>query len=763
MQVVWKFFCGLDINLTKFEELMKSSQSQDDDLFQVQCTFESQQSIICDRVIQSGEEGSLTLKSHFLTPSDMTAIGFIASTASESHPVKKLVLNRCTLGEGGIFAFLNEAGGHVMSIQTLCYHGGNCNMAQLKLVNVLLGKMSALETLDISDTKLGPLKVKALTSKITLPNLESLVVDNINYTVLESLKFNTPKLRLIKLPKSLESLLYDTADRFIGTFGLSTFFNSIYELGFLHHNHELSDSDIRLVLKCLEQHANMHPTRLILTNCNIGDNGAKIFAVGLSIYTGLKELVLNVNNIGDMGSIALAETLTKNPLSHLEKLDISFNAIGNSGAKSLSEGLILCTNLHSLDLRCNKIGDEGAIAITRAVKDVELLLCNQKITKEGAIALLNIKHDVDISSMDFSQIVCAGVALSVFCSNTCGSHYNLQLLNFKSRNITSNDAKVLAEGLKHCTNLQTLDLDSNSIGDDGAKALAEGLKHCTNLQTLNLNYNSIGADGAKALAEGLKHCTNLQTLELHNNSIGADGPKALAEGLKHCTNLQTLDLGFNSIGDDGAKALAESLKHCTNLQTLDLHSNSIGADGAKALAEGLKHCTNLQTLDLHSNSIGADGAKALAEGLKHCTNLQTLDLYSNSIGVDGAKALAEGLKHCTNLQMLNLRYNSIGADGAKALAEGLKHCTNLQTLDLDGNSIGADGAKALAESLKHYTNLQTLDLRLNSIGADGAKALAEGLKHCMNLQTLYLYNNSIGADGAKALANCLQHVKNLSY
>ena len=763
MQVVWKFYCGLDINLTKFEELIKSSKSQDDDLFQVQCAFESQQPIICDRVIQSGEEGSLTLKSHFLTPSDMTAIGFIASTASESHPVKKLVLNRCTLGEGGIFAFLNEAGGHVMSIQTLCYHGGNCNMAQLKLVNVLLGKMSALETLDISDTKLGPLKVKALTSNITLPNLESLVVDDIDYTVLKSLKFNTPKLRLIKLPKSLESLLYDTADQFIGTFGLSMFFNSIYELGFLHHNNELSDSDVRLVSKCLEQHANMHPTRLILTNCNIGDNGAKIFAVGLSIYTGLKELVLNVNNIGDEGSIALAETLTKNPLSHLEKLDISFNAIGDSGAKSLSEGLILCTNLHSLDLRCNKIGDEGAIAITRAVKDVELLLCNQKITKEGAHALLDIKHDVDISSMDFSQIYCAGVALSVFCSNTCGSHYNLQLLNFKSRNITSNDAKSLAEGLKHCTNLQTLNLESNSIGVDGAKALAEGLKHCTKLQTLNLESNSIGVDGAKALAEGLKYCTNLQALNLESNSIGVDGAKALAEGLKHCTNLQTLDLGFNSIGDDGAKALAEGLKHCTNLQTLDLHSNSIGADGAKALAEGLKHCTNLQTLDLHSNSIGADGAKALAEGLKHCTNLQTLDLYHNSIGVDGAKALAEGLKHCTNLQMLNLRYNSIGAYGAKALAEGLKHCTNLQTLNLSNNSIGADGAKALAESLKHYTNLQTLDLRLNCIDADGAKALAEGLKHCMNLQTLYLYDNSIGADGAKALANCLQHVKNLYY
>ena len=765
MQVVWKFYCGLDINLTKFEELMKSLQSQDDDLFQVQCAFESQQPIIYDSVIQSGEEGSLTLKSHFLTPSDMTAIGFIVSTASGSHPVKKLVLNRCTLEVESIFAFLNEAGDR-MSIWTLCYHGGNCNMTQLELVNNLLGQMSTLETLDISDTKLGPIKVKALTSFITLPNLETLVVDNVNYTVLESLKFISPKLRLIKLPKSLESLLYDTADQFIGTFGLSTFFNSIYELGFLDHNHELSYSDVKFVSKCLEQHAHMHPTRLILTNCNIGDNGAKIFAVGLSIYTGLKELVLNVNNIGDEGSIALAETLTKNPLSHLEKLDISFNVIGDSGAKSLSEGLILCTNLHSLDLRCNKIGDEGAIDITRAVKDVanlKLLLCNQKITKEGAHALLDIKHDVDISTMDFSQIDCADVALSVFCSNTCGSHYNLQLLNFKSRNIGFDGAKALAEGLKHCTNLKMLDLRGSSIGADGAKSLNKGLKFCMYLQTLDLSGNSIDDDGAKALAEGLKHCTNLQTLDLHTNSIGADGAKALTESLKHCTNMQTLGLDSNSIGDDGAKALAEGLKHCTNLRTLGLDNNSIGDDGAKALAEDLKYCINMQTLDLHTNSIGANGAKALSECLKHCTNLQTLGLDSNSIGDDGAKALAEGLKHCTNLQTLYLWNNSIGADGAKVLAENLKHCTNLLKLDLGHNSIGVDSTKALAEGLKHCTNLRTLGLDNNSIGDDCAKALAEGLKHCTNLQTLDLYHNSIGADGAKALADCLQHVKNLLY
>ena len=595
MRVVWKFYCGLidfENDTKKFEKLVKCSESPDD-LFHIQCAFESQKSIVCDSVIRSGEEGSLTLKSHFLTPSDLTAIGFVVSTASESHPVKKLVLNRCTLAEEGISAFFQEAGDRVMSIHTLSYHGGNCNMAQLKLVNVLLGKMSALETLDISDTKLGPLKVQALTSKITLPNLETLVVGCSAF--LESLKFNSPKVRLVKL---LEPYLsFDSTDRFISIFGLSTFLNSICELSrvdFLDlHNHELSCIDVKLVSKCLEHHA--HCTRLILTNCNIGADGAKALAEGLKHCTNLQKLDLNQNHIGADGAKALAEGLQH--CTNLQTLNLYNNSICVDGAKALAEGLKHCTNLQTLDLNRNHIGADGAKALAEGLK-------------------------------------------------------HLKKLNLNRNHIGADGAKALAEGLKHCTNLKTLNLRSDSIGADGAKALAEGLKHCTNLQILDLHNNSIGADGAKALAEGLKHCTNLRMLNLRSDSIGDDGAKALAEGLKHCTNLQTLDLYNNSIGADGAKALAEGLKHCTNLKTLNLNYNSIRADGAKALAEGLKHCTNLQTLDLSRNSIGDDGANALAEGLKHCTNLQTLDLISNSIGADGAKALAEGLKHCTNLQTL---------------------------------------------------------------------------------------------------------------
>ena len=776
MQVVWKFYCGLDINLTKFEELIKSSRSQDD-LFQVQCAFESQQPIICDSVIQSGEEGSLTLKSHFLTPSDMTAIGFIISIASGLHPVNKLVLNRCTLGEEGISAFLNEAGNQVISIQTLCYHGGNCNMAQLRLVNVLLGKMSALETLDISNTKLGPLKIKALTSDIHLTNLKELKSGDLksqNSVLLSCFrKTSLIHLRDIKLSSDEIKVLSDSFEHCTSLCLIKC---------------KINRDGAKALAEGLKHCMNLQT--LNLGSNSIGADGAKALAEGLKHCTNLQTLNLNDNRIGTYGANALVEGLKH--CMNLQTLNLRYNSIGSDCAMTLAEGLKHCANLQTLNLRSNSIGTVGAKALADGLKHFTnmqtLNLYLNSIGSDGAKALAKgLKHCTKLQTLNLSSNSIGtdgAVAIAeslMYCMNlqtlslddSIGADSakalavslkhctNLQTLNLYNNSIRTDGAKALADGLMHCTNLQTLSLRSNSISADGAKALAGGLKYCTNLQTLNLRSNSISADSARVLAEGLKHCINLQTLNLKLNSIGADGAKALAESLKHCIDLQSLNLYDNSIGADGAKALAEGLKRFTNLQALNLYNNSIGAYGAKALAEGLKNCTNLQALNLDVNSIGADGAMALSASLKHCTNLQTVNLYDNSIGANGAKALAEGLKHCTNLQTLNLYDNSIGSEGALAIAESLKHCTNLQTLSLDCNSIGTNGATALAEGLKHCTNLETLNLDRNSVGDDGAKALAEGLKYCINLQTLNLYDNSIGTDGARALIESLQHCTNL--
>ena len=792
---VWKFYCGL-VNFNGHDDRLKNILSFEDDLFNVHCAFESQQTVTCDSVVMSGESGTLSFNNHFLTPSDSTAIAYVVKNAK--CLVEKVVLNRCKLSKEGTDVLIDEAGDKISSLKALSFHGKDCLMEQFKLLNTCLHSMESLEVLDISNTNLGPKKIKLLTENLTLPNLRTLKLSS-------SMLYHHCNLKSSVLYNNLQSLIFGSltfkqvilvdGDIFrhqrciVSSFGFSPFLSgcgSQAHIRFQDHHIKLSE------LEVLSNSINHFSccTNLCLTNCNIGDNVEALKDLAL-----LESFDVSVNRISDSGATALADNIQH--CKKLQNLNMSFNHIGDSGAMVLAENLHHLINLKTLDLSYNLIGDEGAIAVTRAIKDFqdfELSLWNHRITIEGVGTVTDLKPDLELTVHVLNLMGMSVAMLDILAANIGGGDSEqlgrIQLINFKGlrkKNVLLQVLAVLKEfmylkkvnfeecdfidSIKPCTELQNLDLEGSYIGATGAKTLANLVKHYPNLVTLNLCGNSIGPFGAKALADGLMHCTNLQVLNLSRNSIGtsdraladdlitpADGMNAHRECLKHCTNLQTLHLDHNKIGTDDAKALTDGLKHCTNLQTLDLNWNAIGADCAKALTDGLKHCTNLQTLDLNWNAIGADCAKALADGLKHCTNLQTLHLGHNKIGADGAKALADGLKHYTNLQELHLSSNEIGDDGAKALTDSLKH---LQTLHLGHNKIGADGAKALADGLKHYTNLQELHLSSNEIGDDGAKALTDSLKHCTNLQTLHLGHNKIGADGAKALADGLKHYTNL--
>ena len=819
MQVVWKFYCGL----TRFKEedvkfgkiIMKFAG--EDDLFGVLCAFESQQSTTCDYVVQSGESSTLTFQGHFLTPSDLTAIGYVLKNST--YPVEKLVLDRCKfIGREGLNAFLDEAGDRILSVKTLCFHGKACVIEQYVLLNSCLKEMTSIELFDITNTNFGSMKLSKLTaSNLTLPNLRTLKVSTPEH-VTKSLLFNSSKVeQVVVCEDSLNaSSRRQIKENLLQIFGFPTapFLSSVSRLVEVDlKNFKWQESEFKSFTEFLKQQACCNS--LDLTNCSIGDVGCEYLTNGLMQSSNLRKLFLCKNNIGDRGARALAELLNNQSrnqsrnrrskhcwrvdvsynhigddgawslaeslrhLADLRELDMSYNYIGDDGAFSLAESLRHLADLRELDLEWNRIGDVGAVAITRAVMDKDCLLqiWNHRITETGSRAIVDLKPDADHSNFHILNI-----------NGEMSEEYEVLLKDseYESNNIREIilDISVLSENEETVaailSKIQIVNITYNEMnfmkyqdtlcpilqvtcdkGADSVKAFAGCLRLCSSLLSLTLSANEIGTDGAKALAEGLQHCNNLQTLHLNLNCIGDNGAKALAEGLQHWNNLQTLHLDQNGIGADGAKALAESLQHCNNLQILHLGWNNIGADGAKALAEGLQHWNNLQTLHLDQNGIGTDGAKALAESLQHCNNLQILHLGWNNIGADGAKALAEGLQHCHNLQTLHLDRNNVDAYSAKGLAEGLQHCINLQTLHLGLNCIGADGAKALAEGLQHFSNLQTLHLDQNGIGADGAKALAEGLQHCKNLQTLNLDRNDIGADGAKALAEGLQHCKNL--
>ena len=766
MQAVWKFYCGLvrfDKN-NKFETLL--DRAQYGTLYKVQCSLESQQPCTCNSIV---EDGGLSFKDTFLTPSDFNAIAFVVSNATQGT-IDTLVFDGCTLVEEGISILVKKAKEKISLLTTLCFHGHNCVTQQLASVNKLMHALPSLEILDITSTQLGRDAVNALTDGLNHSNLKVLKIDASD---------SNPLYSPGDLPQYLINYFMSHCKNFVNVYfsdntkkDLSSKLSLPFYFYCISESSDVNMSFCKLQLievKVLSNDIRSSSafSRFSLINCNICDEGAKLLANGIK------------------------------RCSTIETLELSLNLISDEGAMALSDSIQNCVDLHTLDLSCNHIGDKGALAITNTVRDkksFKLLLWTNDITEHGADVILQSKHDTIINTLSLkSKGIGSDEAESIglyLLTQRC--HRVLHTLDIGSNHFGDDGAKSLADALKNSTNLYALYIDSNDIGENGAKYLVDGIKylafsikHGSMLHTLDIHSNCIGADGAKYLADGIKHCSMLHTLDISSNHIGDNGIKDLADIFKDCSKLHTLDTSFNDIGAEGAKYLADGIKHCSNLHRLDIHSNHIGADGAKYLADGIKHCSmlhtldigsnnignngikdlanvfkdccKLHTLDIHFNHIGADGAKYLADGIKHCSMLHTLDISCNSIGDNGIEDLANVFKDCSDLHKLDIHSNHIGTDGAKYLADGIKHCSMLHTLDISCNSIGDNGIEDLANVFKDCSDLHKLDIHSNHIGTDGAKYLADGIKHCSMLHTLDIHSNNICADGAKYLADGIKH------
>ena len=129
------------------------------------------------------------------------------------------------------------------------------------------------------------------------------------------------------------------------------------------------------------------------------------------------------------------------------------SAIGDEGAKALTNALQTNTSLTRLDLGGNDIGAEGVTALANALQIntslAMLYLGNNKIGDEGATALANALQ-----------------------TNT-----SLAILYLTGNDIGIEGAKALANALKTNVSLTRLDLGRNDIGDEGEKALANALQH----------------------------------------------------------------------------------------------------------------------------------------------------------------------------------------------------------------------------------------------------------------------------------------------
>ena len=815
MIVVWKFYCGL-VNFNEQEQRLIKIMSLKDDLFNVHCAFESQQTVTCDSVVMTGESGTLSFNNHFLTPSDSTAIGYVVKNAK--CLVEKVVLDGCTLSQEGVDALIIEAGEKISSLKAFSFHGMNCFMEQFQLLNTCLRAMVSIEVLDISNTKIGVEEVKLLVERLTLSNLQTLkfsssMLDNYK-GLLQSLVFNSPKFRQVLLA---DGGLPHHQGLIVEYFGFSPFLHGCGSLAHVNlQDHLFEPGEFDVLSSSINQFSCC--TNLCLTNCNIcddvgalknlallksfdvsvngiSDNGATAVADNIQHFKNLQNLNMSVNHIGDSGAIALAKSL--HLLYDLEKIDLSYNRIGDKGAMALAESLhLLC------DLKKNDLSDFEALT-----PDSLHLLCDlKKIDLSNFEALIPQHPLFDLKKKDSSDFVdesLLDLSDSVYESllDLSDSVYESLLCDLKkidlsdSQVLTSFESLYLLHNLKKIIDSGALthdeilyDLEKINLNDSGALTPYESLHLLYNLKKkidsgelthYDLKKIDLSDSGALTLAKSLHLLYNLISgamalAESHDLdlSIGDKGAVALAVSLHllydlkkivsevmtlaESHDLKKIDLSYNRIGDEGAIAVTSAIKDFQDFEFL-LWNHRITKEGVGTVIS-LKPDIKLKfdVLDLMGMSVAM--LSILADNVEgDIDQLGKFKVVSFKVIKQEAflRVLAI-LKQCMNLEEVNLE----GYD-FHAFIDGINHCTELKTLHLERSNTGATGAQALANLVKHNPNLQTLSLSANRIGPCGVKALADGLMNCTSIQTLNLNENCIGNDGAMALADSLKHCTNL--
>jgi hypothetical protein len=230
----------------------------------------------------------------------------------------------------------------------------------------------------------------------------------------------------------------------------------------------------------------------------------------------------------------------------LRKLDLSHNDIGGGfGCACISEGLSHNSTLRILDLSWNSLKESGARSIATVIKSnvglQELFLSSNRLREGGAREIAD-----------------------ALAHNTA-----LRVLNVSSNHIGEGGGRAFASALKCNMSLRSLDITWNTLSH-GAEALGDALATNSTLENLDASYNCISVKGALAITGALR--TNKVLRSLSIDESGSEGVLALGEALldtprPHRFSLKGCKLGkiVNSLG----LSLPESASEWSNDEILE--------------------------------------------------------------------------------------------------------------------------------------------------------------------------------------------------
>ena len=140
---------------------------------------------------------------------------------------------------------------------------------------------------------------------------------------------------------------------------------------------------------------------LYISDNKFGDHGAEMLSVGIRNTKTLRNLDIRNNNIGPLGTTAIANALTYN--TSLEELDM-YNPIGRDGAVALGNAIAINEKLNRLLLcRDSDVDISDTIDKDSAMIIIRNLYNNHTVT-EVCLPIALSKNDIDVVIAEAEKI-----------------------------------------------------------------------------------------------------------------------------------------------------------------------------------------------------------------------------------------------------------------------------------------------------------------------------------------------------------------------
>ncbi|KAM4706975.1 centrosomal protein of 78 kDa-like [Discoglossus pictus] len=187
----------------------------------------------------------------------------------------------------------------------------------------------------------------------------------------------------------------------------------------------------------------------------------------------------------------------------------------------------------------------------------------------------------------------------------------------------------------------------------------------------------------RAVAECLRVSNSLKDLDLHGLPLRERDLTILAKGLAASSSVESLSLAYSSCGDEGLQNICQSVKNSPTIKVINFTGCNLTWRGAEHIAHIIKH----QATRRHSEA-WAESLRYRRPDLDCMTGLRRITLNCNTlVGDRGAIALAEVLTEDLWLKALDLRQCGISNDGARALFNAFQTNTTLMVLDVRRNPL----------------------------------------------------------------------------